>query len=112
MAAREGRSPKDFLPRDFYRLTVHLDRALDLRVPETRRALGISGKDIANDDPRLCQQIGKAAEAAGLEGILAPSATGTGDVLALFTDNLLPASTVKVEHVRSWDAETWPGTSE
>ena len=43
-----------------------------------------------------------AAHYLGVEGLLAPSATGAGSTIAIFTDRLVPDSSVEPR-----DAEVW-----
>jgi len=102
LVKRQGRSPEDFLPRRMYRYDVALAAVLDLRDPSTRAALQLSDLDLTANDAAKCQQLGEAAHYLGLEGILAPSATGEGTVLAVFFDRLHADS-----QVRDLDHEPW-----
>ena len=56
------------------------------------------------DDPKQCQEIGGAAHHLGLEGILAPSATGSGTVLAVFVERLLPDSQLELVKTTVWNS--------
>ena len=63
---------------------------LDLRPPERLDAVGLEPADVLDDDWTPCQQVGQAAWFLGRAGIIAPSATGDGDVVALFEQRLRP----------------------
>jgi len=102
LVKRQGRAPGDFLPRRMYRYDVALAAVLDLRDAATRTDLQLSESDLRADDAARCQQIGESAHYVGLEGILAPSATGEGIVLAVFFDRLRADS-----QVRDLDHEPW-----
>lgn len=102
MAHRAGRRPQDFLPRRLYRYELHVVGLVDLRPEEARTVVELKDEDLHRDDPGACQSVGEAAEYTGREGIIAPSATGSGTVLAIFFDRLEPAS-----YVRWVDYETW-----
>ena len=49
-----------------------------------------------NEPYVLTRQIAKEAREAGFEAIIAPSATGTGVILAIFSDCLDPRSRVEI----------------
>jgi RES domain-containing protein len=102
LAKRQGRDPEDFLPRRMYRYDISFTALLDLRDHATRAALELTDIDLCSNDAARCQQIGEAAHHLGLEGILAPSATGDGTVLAVFFDRLRADS-----QVRDLDHEPW-----
>lgn len=72
-----------------YRLTeleVDLTRVLDCRDPS---ALGLAPEVLVDDyDVSTTQELGAAAIAHEAEGILVPSATGLGDNLVIFPDQL------------------------
>lgn len=102
LAKRQGRDPEDFLPRRLYRYDIALAALLDLREPATRTALQLSDPELRSSDAAKCQQIGESAHHLGLEGILAPSATGEGVILAVFFDRLHADS-----QVRDLDHEPW-----
>lgn len=80
------------------RATVSALAILDLTVPDTRRAIGITEDDLRSDDLTRCQELANAARAAGFEGILAPSAALAGaQTLAVFVNFL---GKVREEHSR------------
>jgi hypothetical protein len=62
----------------------------------------LSDSELRSNDAAKCQQIGESAYHLGLEGTLAPSATGDGVVLAVFFDRLHAES-----RVRDLDHEPW-----
>lgn len=101
-AERQGMPPENMLPRRFQEYQVELGLLLDLRDKQVRPDLGLTDAVIQSDDPSTCQSVGDAAHYAGFEGIVAPSATGTGEVLAVFTDTLVAGSSIEVG-----DAEVW-----
>ncbi len=75
-------------------LSASLQRVADCR---DASALGLTPEDLAHDtDYRATQSLGAAADARGLEGLLVLSATGLGDNLILFPQNLLAGSPVRV----------------
>lgn len=82
------------VPRVLHDISVSDARVLDLREPEQRAAVGLEDSDISDSDWTLCQQVGHAAWFLGLQGIIAPSATGRGLVLTLFEGRLDPGQVV------------------
>ncbi len=102
LARRVGRAPDDFLPRRFYRFSFELSGLLDLREAKARAAVGLSDVSIAGENLGPCQAVGEAAHRLGREGVIAPSATGAGTVLAVFVDRLTMGS-----FVHDLDYETW-----
>jgi iron complex transport system ATP-binding protein len=66
---------------------AHQIEVLDLTVGPARQAVGLTLDDISGEDPTACQEVGEAAHFLGMQGIRAPSATGTGTVLAVFVRN-------------------------
>ncbi len=104
MARRVGRRPEDFLPRRLYRYELHVVELVDLRPEAARAAVELKDEDVQGDELRACQAIGEAAEYTGREGIIAPSATGSGTVLAIFFDRLEPASIVRTLDYEAWES--------
>jgi RES domain-containing protein len=104
LAKRQGRDPEDFLPRRVYRYDVRLTAVLDVRDAATRVVIQLSDHELRADNATACQKIGEAAHHLGLEGILAPSATGAGTVLALFSDRLNGDSRVQDLDYEEWVA--------
>lgn len=91
-ARSQGLRPTDLIPRSLTLIQVELGRVLDLTHAESRAAIGIEVEDLLADDPHACQAIGDAAHYLGFEAIKAPSATGKGEVLAVFMDKQLAGS--------------------
>ncbi len=101
MADRQGLDPAQFLPRRIYRLEVELQAVVDL----TRSASlpqALANLDLSSDDLTATQAVGEAAQYLGREAILAPSAAGEGNVLAVFIDRLLPESRVDDVDFEAW----------
>jgi RES domain-containing protein len=104
MAARQGRAVTDFLPRTLYTYAVRLAALLEAVDPAVREELGLTDEALAADELGACQEVGAAAHYAGFEGVLAPSATSQGPVLAIFMDNLQAESLVEVVGHQVWTA--------
>lgn len=102
LARRQGLDPAAFLPRTFYRYEVAPQRLLDVRDAQVQAELGLNAAALIDDDASSCRAVGEAAFAAGREGVLAPSAAGSGDVIALFLERLGPGS-----YVRDVESELW-----
>lgn len=98
----QGREIDDFVGLRLYRLEVTLGAVLDLRTDEALAAVGLNGAALAASDRRVCQAVGDAAHFLGYEGILAPSATGAGQVLAVFTDKQHPDSNLEPVSNKAW----------
>ena len=104
MARRQGLDPGQFLPRRIYRIEVELQAVIDL-TQTTSLPDALSDLEFSSDDLTATQAIGEAGQYLGREAILAPSAAGEGNVLAVFIDRLLPES--RVDYV---DFEVWTKT--
>jgi RES domain-containing protein len=102
MARRQGLDPSQFLPRRIYGIEVELQAVVDL-TRATSRPDVLSDLELSSDDLTITQAVGEAAQYLGREAILAPSAAGEGNVLAVFIDRLLPGS-----RVDGIDFEVWP----
>jgi RES domain-containing protein len=103
MATKFGLATSAFLPRVLYSYDVMINDALDLCVADAREALGLDHRALSADPPSLCQEIGEAAVTCGREAILAPSATGLGDALALYISRLGPGTRLSHEELERWD---------
>lgn len=103
LAEKAGRHPADFLPRHLLHYEIKLEAILDLTDEAALEALDLTPEHIRSDDPTRCQEIGEAAHHLGREGILAPSATGSGQIVAVFMERLLPDSEVKLVSTSIWD---------
>jgi RES domain-containing protein len=102
LVRKQGRSVDDFLPRDFYTYELRLQHVLDLRAASNARALGLTPADFVDDDLTRCQLVGESVHAAGFEALVAPSAAGSGEILAVFLGRMLPGSLVRDVHHRKW----------
>lgn len=78
------------LPRELYSYAVKLDEVVDLRDSATLDLLGLTASDLVSADLASTQTIGAEAHALGFKAIAAPSASGSGDILALLIDNAHP----------------------
>lgn len=101
-AERQGMVPTNLLPRKLVICRVELSAALDLRDRLPWPELGLADDDVASDDMSVCQRIGDAAHYASFEALLAPSATGAGDIVAVFTDRMRAGSKVEPVDMREW----------
>ncbi|MHB1518922.1 MAG: RES family NAD+ phosphorylase [Acidimicrobiales bacterium] len=76
------------LPRMLYRYEIVLDRILDLTNDEVRAQVGLGLDILTGPDWTACQELGSTVHALGAQGINLPSATGVGDVLAVFVQHV------------------------
>lgn len=85
-AAALGTSAEQMAPGRFrlHTVDVHALPVLDLRTAEARDEVGLTLDDIEDDDWTACQSVGEAAWFLGFSGLIAPSASGRGYVLAAF----------------------------
>lgn len=92
-----------FLPRHVYRFRIKLTKILDLCEVGTRISFGLL--DATSDDLRTqTQLIGELARSLGIEAIIAPSPTGIGNMIAIFTDQA-PIPPHDVRHVELWESD-------
>jgi len=101
MAGRQGLDPAQFLPRRIYRLEAELQAVVDLTQPASLMP-ALAELDLSSEDLAATQAVGEAAQYLGREAIRAPSATGTGFVVAVFVDRLLPESRVETVDFEEW----------
>ena len=102
LAGRSSLPPESFLPRTLCVLDVELEAVLDLRNRESISTVGLTLDQLSSYSMEDCQRVGEAAHRLGLEGILAPSATAIGEVLAIFELNLRNNSRVQEQGRRTW----------
>ena len=100
-------------PRSLATIRVRLSRVLDLTDAARLKAMDMKAGQIAGDDIAVPRSIGEVAEHPGFEAILAPSATGKGEALAVFLNNRaadseLPVEAEDPEHRPA--GSTWPDT--
>jgi len=100
LSKAQNLDPIGLLPRKVCRLRVALSRVVDLRKPHNRTVLGL--ELIQPDVIVPFQQTGQAVHQLGLEGLLAPSATGVGEVLIIYQLNLDAESRVEEDGSLTW----------
>ena len=93
------------LPRMLYRYEVHLNRVLDFLDEETRTAKKTSKAELTGTDQRHTRNLGVDAYNDGYQAIRSWSATGVGNVLAMFLETVIPG-----EHLEAQYSETWEAT--
>jgi RES domain-containing protein len=93
MAEGQGRGPASFLPRALHTIVVNDLIVLDLTADDALAAVGLTNDDLAGLWDR-CQAVGAAAHFLRLAGIVAPSATGSGIVIAAFESHIGPGQLV------------------
>jgi RES domain-containing protein len=106
MADRVGAPARALLERgrDLHRLVVEDLPVLDLTPEDTLDHVGLSPDDVADDDFAACQAVGQAAHFLAYGGVMAPSATGVGVVVAAFEDRVRPGQVRLMETVPfDWD---------
>lgn len=103
LAERAGRDVADFMPRHLLEYEIELEAVLDLTDAAALDALELTRADLTSADADSCQRVGEAAHHLGWEGILAPSATGTGNIVAIFIERLSPQSRVDVRSRKRWE---------
>jgi len=88
----EGMTAERVRGRFLLRSQVLVHDVVDLRGREARLAVGLQDDEISSDvgDYEACRRIGHVAHQLNLHGVLAPSASGLGETLALFVDFLAP----------------------
>lgn len=74
---------------------IVLQHVIDLRIEEHANTLELDRQQMRSKEPSACQLAGEAAHHAGFEGLLAPSATGEGDIAVVFLDQTLPDSVLR-----------------
>lgn len=100
----EGMRPEFVKPRAFLRCQAIINPVLDLRHHETVKIVNVSSDDLVSNNYKVCQKVGQAAyETDYLKGILAPSATGIGETLALFGDRLDKEDTLQIKDQTIWE---------
>ncbi|UNX53436.1 RES family NAD+ phosphorylase [Georgenia sp. TF02-10] len=100
----EGMTGDEVGPRTLWTCQVAVTNVLDLRQASSRDAVSLTLDHLSSavDEYEKCQRVAQAAYRMQLHGIIAPSAGGLGETLALFEDHL-PANELPVVLRR----ETW-----
>lgn len=71
-------------PRTLHTISVDNLRVIDLSDAARLAAVGLSPADVEAGDRSPCQRVGEAVAYLGYEGLVAPSASGAGLVIAAF----------------------------
>ena len=89
-AASQGLTAETLLraARRLHTMEIRNASVLDLTDPATMNAVGLALEDVRSDDWEACQAVGHAAWFLHFDGVLAPSASGIGYVLALFESRI------------------------
>lgn len=95
-ATSQGVTPEVMLRANYLLHDIEVSDlpVLDLRTDAALLHVGLTTADIQDPDWTACQSVGNAAWFLGLAGVLAPSATGEGWVLAAFEIRADPHLTV------------------
>ena len=102
LAKRERMSLERFLPRTVYRYAVALAACLDLRRDDALAIVGLDRDLIGSADMTACHRVGAEAHSGAYEGLLAPSATRFGAVLAIFLGQVRADSSIQPEQIATW----------
>lgn len=102
LAEKHGMKPSALLPRRLFRYSVELNAVLHLTHPSALEAVDLTLADISDDDATKCQSVGDAAHYAGFEAVIAPSASGIGDIVAVFFDQMKAGSRVEPINFVEW----------
>ena len=99
-AAKAGLEVVDLLPRTLFAAEARLERVLDLACAGTGLPTDyrIAEQSLRSDDWTACQDVARRSRHAGYEAIRFPSATGSGENLAIFLDRLGPGSYIRILH--------------
>lgn len=82
---------------------MNLNRILDSTDSAVLRTLRLETEDRVHDDYQITNGIGEAAHEQGFQAILARSATGVDNVLAVFTENL-GKSILRPDLIELWES--------
>lgn len=93
-------------PRRFYTVTVDVDAVLDLTDAENLATVGLAPADLRSDvdDYAACQRVAAAAHQLEMHAILAPSATGLGETLAIFRERVAIREMPVVQAEETWNS--------
>lgn len=95
-AARDGISLADMHPRSIFVLDLLLHEIVDLTESAHLEGWGLTASDLLNDDMVRCREVAGIAARLGVEAIRWASATGAGQSLAVFVDQLRPGSHAEI----------------
>lgn len=97
VAETQARGASSFAPRSIHTFQLTNIELLDLTAPGSLEAVGLSLADIESSDRRACQAVGETAHYLIYQGVLAPSSTGIGNVIAVFEPRVRPGQLALVE---------------
>lgn len=83
------------------RINVRLQKVLDMTSEANLRKLGLCREDLISPNHTLTQAIGLQARKAGFQGVRIPSATGSGENLLIFENNLGEGCLIEVKKIKS-----------
>ncbi len=83
----------------FARIRIELRRVLDLTQSSVLAKLGLSKDALVRADTSMTQAVSLHARRAGFQGLLVPSATGSGVNLVVFENNLAEGCLIAVEEI-------------
>lgn len=92
------------MPRELWRFELELEEVLDLTDHSTLAALDLDASELVKPSHSLTQAIGESAHELRLQGIRSQSATGTDDIIAVFTENLATGS-MNPELLETWRSD-------
>jgi RES domain-containing protein len=96
-------------PCAMFTIDAHISRMLDLCDPGERAVWGLSELDLQRDDPSACQAVVARAVTEHIEAVRWPSATGSGESIAIYLAHLQPGSRCTVVDSRVIDPVSSPG---
>lgn len=85
-------------------IKVKLQKVLDLMQAAVLSKLGLSNDGLVSADWSITQAISHHARKAGFQGLLVPSATGSGVNLVVFENNFAQGCLIEVEEIRVLEA--------
>lgn len=88
VSERIGIAVVDALPREVFSYELELTKVLDLRDEDSLAKLRVTTNELLAANQLRSREIGEAALRVGFQAIMAPTATGTGTILAVLPDNL------------------------
>lgn len=102
--------------RTLYRTRIDISSVLDLRDTSALEAVGLEPSDLTSEvgDYEVCQRVAAAAHQLELHGIIAPSASGFGETLAVFRERVQLHEMPEVISTETWTSlpeRPEPGTS-
>jgi len=101
LAEAGGTTPAQLLraSRTLHKIQVRDAPLLDLREESSLAYVGLSMDDVRDDDWTACQTVGHAAYFLEMAGVVAPSATGEGLVVAVFETRVAPEQLIVTHSV-------------